>query len=88
MPSPPAAFPILPLQGTPRGWQRPHRFFLINTYHALCQPAGATPGQALAAEFTDFVASDQGQTIIRDFGSDRHGAGLYNDAAYAKQYDH
>ena len=60
---------------------------LVNTYHALCQPAGATPNAATAAKFIDFVASPQGQQIIRDYGKDRHGEGLYNDAAYAKQYD-
>lgn len=61
---------------------------LINTYHTLCQPAGATPGQALAAQFIDFVVSEQGQQLIRDFGAAEHGEGLYNDAAYARQYDH
>ena len=59
---------------------------LVNTYHALCQPAGATPGAATAARFIDFVASPQGQQIIRDYGKDRFGQGLYNDAAYARQY--
>jgi tungstate transport system substrate-binding protein len=61
---------------------------LVNTYHALCQPSGATPGAATAAKFIDFVASPQGQKIIQDYGKDRYGAWLYNDAAYAKQYDH
>ena len=60
---------------------------LVNTYHALCQPAGATPGAATAAKFIDFVASPQGQQIIRDYGKERYGEGLYNDAAYATQYD-
>jgi len=60
---------------------------LVNTYHALCQQAGATPGAATAAKFIDFVASPQGQQIIRDYGKERHGEGLYNDAAYATQYD-
>ncbi|MFI5329865.1 MAG: substrate-binding domain-containing protein [Desulfobaccales bacterium] len=59
---------------------------LVNTYYALCQPAGATPGAATAARFIDFVASPQGQKIIRDYGKDRFGEGLYNDAAYARQY--
>jgi tungstate transport system substrate-binding protein len=59
---------------------------LVNTYHALCQPAGATPGAALAAKFIDFAASPQGQQIIRDYGKDRFGAALYNDAAYARQF--
>ena len=60
---------------------------LVNTYHALCQPQGVTPGAAMAAKFIDFVASPQGQQIIRDYGKERYGEGLYNDAAYAKQYD-
>ena len=61
---------------------------LVNTYHALVQPPGATPGAALAAKFVAFVASPQGQKIIQDYGKKRYGAGLYNDAAYARQYDH
>jgi tungstate transport system substrate-binding protein len=60
---------------------------LVNTYHALCQPSGATPGAATAAKFIDFVASPQGQKIIQDYGKDKYGEGLYNDSAYAKQYD-
>jgi tungstate transport system substrate-binding protein len=62
--------------------------FLINTYHTLCQPEGATAGQPLAAQFVDFVVSEAGQKLLRDYGVDRYGEGLYNDAAYAKQYDH
>ncbi|MEW6111939.1 MAG: substrate-binding domain-containing protein [Thermodesulfobacteriota bacterium] len=61
--------------------------FLVNTYHALCQPNGVTPGAATAAKFIDFVASPKGQEIIRSYGKDRHGQGLYNDAEYAKKYD-
>jgi len=61
---------------------------LINTYHGLCQPAGATPGQAQAAAFIDFLASEQGQAIIGSFGRDLYGQAMYNDAIYAKQYDH
>ena len=60
---------------------------LVNTYHALAQPVGATPGAEWAGKFIDFVASDRGQQIIRDYGKDKYGEGLYNDAAYAKQYD-
>ena len=60
---------------------------LVNTYHALAQPAGATPGAALAAQFIAFVASPQGQQIIMNYGKDRYGEGLYNDAAYARQYE-
>jgi tungstate transport system substrate-binding protein len=61
--------------------------FLVNTYHTLCQPEGATTGATIAAKFIDFVASQKGQKIIREYGKDKHGEGLYNDAAYAKQYD-
>jgi tungstate transport system substrate-binding protein len=61
--------------------------FLVNTYHALSQPAGLTPGASTAAKFIDFVASEKGQKIIRDYGKDLYGEGLYNDAAYARQYD-
>jgi tungstate transport system substrate-binding protein len=62
--------------------------FLINTYHTLCQPEGATPGQPLAAEFIDFVVSKEGQNRIAEYGVAKYGEGLYNDAAYAKQFDH
>lgn len=61
--------------------------FLVNTYHALCQPVGATPGAATAGRFIDFVASPAGQEIIRSYGKDRHSQGLYDDAEYAKKYD-
>jgi tungstate transport system substrate-binding protein len=62
--------------------------FLINTYHALCQPEGATPRQPFASKFIDFLISEEGQQMIRAYGADRYGEGLYNDAAYAQQYDH
>lgn len=64
--------------------------FLINTYHALAQPTqptGATAGARAAAKFIDFVASTEGQAIVRDYGKELNGAGIYNDAAYAAQYD-
>jgi tungstate transport system substrate-binding protein len=61
--------------------------FLINTYHTLAQPLGATPGASVASRFIDFVSSANGQKIIGDFGKELYSDGLYNDAAYAKQYD-
>jgi tungstate transport system substrate-binding protein len=61
--------------------------FLINTYHTLVQPLGATPGAATAAKFVAFVVSEKGQALLRDYGKNLYGEGLYNDAAYAKQYD-
>lgn len=60
--------------------------FLVNTYDALAASPGATPGRETAVKFIKFVASDQGQKIIRDFGKDKYLEPLYNDAVYAKQY--
>ena len=62
--------------------------FLINTYHALCQPKGATPAAGLGARFIDFLKSEKGQKIFRQFGEKQFGKPLYNDAAYAKKYEH
>ena len=61
--------------------------FLVNTYHALCQPEGVTPGGTTATKFIDFVSSEKGQKIIREYGKDLYGEGLYNDAAYARKYE-
>jgi len=62
--------------------------FLVNTYHTLVQPVGATPGQATAMAFVQFVGSKAGQKIIATYGAKEYGEGIYNDAAYAKKYDH
>ena len=61
--------------------------FLVNTYHAIAAPQGATPGRDTAEKFIAFVASPAGQKIIASYGRDRFGEGLYNDDAYARQYD-
>lgn len=61
---------------------------LINTYHGLCQPLGATAGQAAASKFIDFIGSPGGQAIIGAYGKDLYGQAMYDDAAYAKQYVH
>lgn len=60
---------------------------LVNTYHALCRQVDGKPASSLAVGFIDFVASPAGQGIIGSFGKDKHGEGLYNDAAYAKKYE-
>jgi tungstate transport system substrate-binding protein len=62
--------------------------FLINTYHALCQPEGRGKYPAIASQFIDFVGSEQGQRIIRDYGKDLYGEAMYNDAEYARQFVH
>lgn len=60
--------------------------FLVNTYDALVTPKDATSGRETALKFVNFVASDVGQKIIRDFGKDKYKEALYNDAVYAKQF--
>jgi tungstate transport system substrate-binding protein len=62
--------------------------FLINTYHALCQPDGQTEGASLGARFIEFLASQKGQKIFGEFGKKEFGQPLYNDAKYAAKYDH
>jgi len=59
--------------------------FLINAYHGLCQPSGATPGAEIGAKFLEFLASDRGQKLIREFGKEAYGEGLYHDAAWKAQ---
>lgn len=60
---------------------------LVNTYSAMLA-TGGTPGEATARRFIEFVASEEGQGIIRNYGRDRYGEPLYNDAVYARQYVH
>ncbi len=60
---------------------------LVNTYHGLCQPKAATSKWELAAQFIDFLGSEKGQNIIRNFGRDLYGESMYNDAAYAEKHD-
>ena len=62
--------------------------YLVNTYDALAAPAGATANRDIAVKFIQFVASDEGQSIIRNYGKSKYKEPLYNDAAYAKQYVH
>lgn len=61
--------------------------FLVNTYHAIVAPPGATEGRDTAEKFIAFVASPAGQKIIREYGAGQYPEALYNDAAYAKKYD-
>ncbi len=61
---------------------------LINTYHGLCQPENGSETQIVASKFIDFLSSNQGQNIIRNYGKEMHGEAMYNDAKYAEKYDH
>ncbi len=53
---------------------------LANPYHTLylTEP---TPGAAVARQFGDYLASERVQALMRDFGKDRYGEPMYNDAA-------
>jgi tungstate transport system substrate-binding protein len=62
--------------------------FLVNTYDALAASDGASPNRNIAVKFIEFVASSEGQTIIRNYGKSKYQEPLYNDAIYAKQYVH
>ena len=62
--------------------------FLVNTYDALAAPVGATANRDIAVKFIQFVSSNEGQKIIRDYGKSKYREPLYNDATYAKQYAH
>jgi len=60
---------------------------LVNVYHGLCQPRGATAGAAIASKFLGFLASSEAQQILRAYGKSQFGEGLYRDAQYARQYE-
>jgi tungstate transport system substrate-binding protein len=62
--------------------------FLVNTNHGLFQPPGATDAQPYAEAFIRFLGSDEGQSILRRYGVDRFGEPMYNDAEYARLYEH
>ncbi len=61
---------------------------LINVYHALLRAEGGKAAVPAAVDFAAFVTSPEGQDIVGSFGRKEYGEGLYNDAAYAKKYDH
>jgi tungstate transport system substrate-binding protein len=60
---------------------------LVNVYHALCQPEGATPGAELAGQFVDFLVSEEAQQIIRTYGVKQYGQPLYRDAQESRQFE-
>jgi len=60
---------------------------LVNVYHALCQPVGATPGAEIAGEFVGFLASEEAQQIIRTYGIEEYGQPLYRDAKESRQFE-
>ena len=61
---------------------------LVNVYHGLCRPKGATQGQPDAARFMDFLASEEAQAIVCSYGKDRYGEPMYRGVETAKAFDH
>jgi len=61
---------------------------LVNVYHALVASPTTCPRNKynLAVAFVNFLKSEQGQRIYREFGVKKYGTALYNDAEYAKQW--
>lgn len=55
---------------------------LVNTYVAMSTP---NPKPIVKA-FIDFLASKEGQNIIKTYGMAQYGQPLYEDAKYAQQY--
>ncbi|MSN96847.1 ABC transporter substrate-binding protein [Campylobacter sp. FMV-PI01] len=60
--------------------------YLINTYSALTRNDDGSKNYKLAKEFVEFVASNKGQEIIRNYGKEKYKDALYKDANYAKKY--
>ena len=58
---------------------------LVNVYHAMRR--SDISEQSYAVKFIDFLASEEGQKIIREYGTKNYCKPLYHDAAYAGQYD-
>ena len=52
---------------------------LANPYHTLYL-SDPTPGAATARKFGEYLASEKVQALMREFGKDRHGQAMYNDA--------
>jgi tungstate transport system substrate-binding protein len=59
---------------------------LVNVYHALCQPEGATDEHGYVSRFVDFLRGEEAQAIIRNYGRDRYGEPMYRDAKHARAY--
>lgn len=53
---------------------------LANPYHTLYL-SDPTPGAATARKFGEYLASEKVQALMREFGKDRYGQAMYNDAA-------
>ncbi len=61
---------------------------LVNVYHGLCQPKGASPEQPYAEEFIQFLGTDQAQAALESFGVKQYGAPLYHGVDATAEHEH
>ncbi len=57
---------------------------LLNIYHILLRKYNKTDYNEYAIKFHDFVKSEKGQEIIRNFGKEKYGISFFNDAKKTK----
>ncbi len=62
--------------------------YLINTYHALSIAKGNGKNYDLALKFIKLLASEKGQSLIKDYGKKKFNEAMYNNAEASKKYDH
>lgn len=62
--------------------------YLINTYHTLSIAKGSGKNYDLALKFIELLSSENGQSLISEFGKKRFGEAMYNNAEASKKYDH
>ena len=65
----------------------PSTLLLTRGFSRAAAKAGFIRLSEEAAEATAIQAVEPSLEIIRTYGKDKFGEGLYNDAAYAKKYD-
>ena len=57
---------------------------LLNIYHIVLRKYNKTDYNDYAIKFHDFVKSEKGQEIIRNFGKEKYGISFFNDAKKTK----
>ena len=62
---------------------------LINVYHALAgiEDNNSTEVYSLVTKFIDYIKSEEGQKILREYGENEYGYALYMDAKTARKYE-
>lgn len=74
-------------QAVQEGWATKRTLIGSNEFFIVGPPSDPAKIKE-AKSAVEFVASPQGQKIIQEYGQDKYGEGLYNDAEYAQKYAH